>query len=110
MHDAARHIEGRPGGPGSPADEQPPTPLRLRRDDLHWRRIDDEVVALEARASLYLTTNPAGALLWRALAAGSTRDQLADELATTYGIDRTRALTDTDRFLADLADHGLLER
>jgi hypothetical protein len=109
MHDA-RRIDGRPDRPRAPADEPAPTPLRLRRDDLHWRGIDDDVVALEARASLYLTTNPAGALLWRALAAGSTREELADMLVATYGIDRARALGDTECFLAELADHGLLER
>jgi Coenzyme PQQ synthesis protein D (PqqD) len=83
--------------------------LRLRSADLHWREIDDEVVALEARGSTYVAANPAGTLLWRALAQGSTRERLADELVAAYGIDRERALADTDAFVSELASQGLLE-
>jgi hypothetical protein len=83
--------------------------LRLRDADLHWREIDDEVVALEVRRSTYLAANPAGTLLWRALAGGSTREQLADGLVAAYGIDRDRALADTDAFLAELTALGLLQ-
>jgi hypothetical protein len=85
------------------------TELRLRADDLHWVQIDDEVVALEARASKYLAANPAGTLLWQALAEGSTRDQLATRLVDVFGIDRGVALADTDRFLDYLVAEGLLE-
>jgi coenzyme PQQ synthesis protein D (PqqD) len=84
------------------------TELRLKDADLHWREIDGEVIALEARGSTYLAANGAGTLLWRALAVGATREALADELARAYGIDRERAAADTDRFLAELAEQGLL--
>jgi Coenzyme PQQ synthesis protein D (PqqD) len=82
--------------------------LRLRETDLHWREIDGEVIALEGRGSTYLAANDAGTLLWRALAGGSTREGLADELVRTYGIDRTRATADADQFIAALAEQGLL--
>jgi hypothetical protein len=84
------------------------TELRLRDTDLHWREIDGEVIALEALGSTYLAANGAGTLLWRALAAGSTREQLADELMRVYGIDRERAAADADGFVDSLAAHGLL--
>jgi hypothetical protein len=84
------------------------TELRLRGTDLHWREIDGEVIALEARGSTYVAANGAGTLLWRALAAGTTRDALVDELVDAYGIDRERAAADADRFLADLTAQGLL--
>ena len=83
--------------------------LKLRETDLHWREIDDEVIALEARDSTYVAANPAGTLLWRALSAGATRAELADALVGAYGIDRERALADVDRFVAELAAQGLLE-
>jgi Coenzyme PQQ synthesis protein D (PqqD) len=82
--------------------------LRLRDADLHWREIDGEIVALEARSSCYVAANGAGAVLWRALVAGSTRERLADELVTAFGIDRERAAADADRFVAELAAQGLL--
>ena len=84
------------------------TELRLRDTDLHWREIDGEVIALEAGGSTYVAANGSGTLLWRALAAGTTRDALVDELARTYGLDRVQAEADTDRFLAQLRDQGLL--
>jgi hypothetical protein len=84
------------------------TMLRLRDTDLHWREIDGEVIALEARGSTYLAANGAGTLLWRALAAGATPDALADELVHAYGIDRERAVADADAFVARLSAQGLL--
>ena len=83
------------------------TELRLRGADLHWREIDGEVIALEARRSTYLAANGAGTVLWRALAEGTTRDGLADELIRVYGIDRERALADVDRFIDSLVQQGL---
>lgn len=85
------------------------TRLRLRTQHLSWRTLDDEVVALDSQASSYLGTNKAGTLLWRRLADGATRNDLGDELVATYGIDRSTAEADVDRFLAELADAGLLE-
>lgn len=84
--------------------------LKLRSADLHWREIDDEIVALEARRSNYVAANAAGTLLWRELAAGTTRDALADVLVDVYGIDRERARADADRFVAEVGAQGLLER
>jgi hypothetical protein len=84
------------------------TELRLRDTDLHWREIDGEVIALEARGSTYLAANSAGTLLWRALVEGSTREGLADELVRAYGIDRERAAADADRFVDALVEQGLL--
>ena len=82
--------------------------LRLRDTDLHWREIDGEIIALEARGSTYLAANGAGTLLWRALAEGTTPEALADELVRVYGIDRARAAEDIEHFLAQLTDQGLL--
>jgi hypothetical protein len=82
--------------------------LRLRHTEVAWRDVDGEVVALDERAAVYLAANPAGALLWRALAAGATRDELVAELVRAYGIDTARAGADTDAFLRDLDTRGLL--
>ena len=84
--------------------------LKLRDTDLHWREIDDEIIALEARGSNYVAANGSGTLLWRALAEGTTREGLADVLVAAYGIDRERARLDADRFVAEVAAQGLLER
>jgi hypothetical protein len=82
--------------------------LRLRDTDLHWREIDGEVIALEARGSTYLAANGAGTVLWRALIAGATRERLAGELVSAYGIEHERAIADVDGFVSALAEQGLL--
>jgi hypothetical protein len=84
------------------------TVLKLRDTDIHWREIDGEIIALEARGSRYVAANGAGAVLWRALLGGATRDGLAEELVRAYGIDRERALADAGRFVDALAEQGLL--
>jgi Coenzyme PQQ synthesis protein D (PqqD) len=84
------------------------TILKLRETDLHWREIDGELVALDGQDSRYVAANGSGTLLWRALIAGTTPEALAEQLVRTYGIDRERATTDVDRFLAALAERGLL--
>jgi hypothetical protein len=83
--------------------------LKLRGAGVAWKEVDGEVVALDEREALYLAANPAGAILWRALAGGTTHGALVNGLVTEYGIDADRAGADVDAFLADLRERGLLE-
>ena len=83
--------------------------LRLRAEDLSWREIDDEVIAVDVETSTYLGANKAGTLLWRRLSEdGATRQELAELLVQTYGIELERASADVDAFLGELAAQGLL--
>jgi hypothetical protein len=83
-------------------------PLKLRTEELEWKLVDDEIVALDVRKSRYLSIDGSGVMLWQALAAGTNRDQLVTALVDRYGIEETRAALDTDTFLSDLSKHGLL--
>jgi hypothetical protein len=83
--------------------------LHLRTNDLSWREIDDEVIAVDVETSTYLAANEAGTLLWRQLGgSGATRQELVDLVVQTYGIDAERAAGDVDAFLAELKSKGLL--
>ena len=82
--------------------------LCLRNDDLDWREIDDEIVALDTRDAVCLAVQGSGALVWRLLAESTTRDSLIEALVEKYGIDSTRATADVDTFLATLNDRWLL--
>ncbi len=84
--------------------------LQLRADDLAWQDLDGEIVALEPNASLYLTTNAAGTLLWPLLARGTTRDELMQTLVAAYGLPAPDAERDVDAFVADLRERELLQR
>jgi hypothetical protein len=83
--------------------------LKLRHEGVAWKEVDGEIVALDETAAVYLAANPAGALLWRTLASGSTREALVAELMREYEIDRDTASADTDAFLRDLRERGLLD-
>jgi hypothetical protein len=82
--------------------------LCLRDQDLDWREIDDEIVALDARGAVYFAVQGSGVVLWRMLADAMTRDGLVEALVETYDIDATRAGDDVDEFLTTLNERGLL--
>jgi hypothetical protein len=82
--------------------------LTLRSEGVAWTDVDGEVVALDEDAAMYLAANEAGALLWRALAVGATRESLAQMLAAEYGLAREQAQADTDAFITALRERGLL--
>jgi Coenzyme PQQ synthesis protein D (PqqD) len=82
--------------------------LHLRTDDLEWREIDRDIVALDGRDASYLALNGSGALLWRMLASRVTSDELVQALVDAYEVEESRAAADTDAFLRTLSDRGLL--
>ena len=84
--------------------------LRLRPEDLEWREVDGEIVALDGRDATYLTLNGSGALLWRMLAASTTRDALVSALLDAYDIDQASAAADTDAFIRALTEQNLLAK
>jgi Coenzyme PQQ synthesis protein D (PqqD) len=87
-----------------------PETLRLRDADLDWREVEGELVALDLRESRYLAVNRTGRVLWAALAEGSSRDELVEQIAGEFGVERARAEADVDAFTAELESRGLLVR
>jgi hypothetical protein len=83
--------------------------LKLRPTALEWREIEGEVVAVDLQKSVYLAANRSGAVLWPALAEGTTRAELVTRLADQFDLDRDRAAADVDAFVGALAEQGLLE-
>jgi hypothetical protein len=83
--------------------------LSLRADGLAWRTVEDELIAIDVHESTYLTANGSGLVLWEALAAGATSDELAAKLVAEFGIDPDAARTDADRFVEELRERGLLD-
>jgi hypothetical protein len=83
--------------------------LRLRKEALHWRPIEGEVVAVDLRSSVYLGINRTGAILWPDLASGVTRESLTKRLAEAYDIDQAKAQSDVDEFIGTLRSLDLLE-
>ena len=84
--------------------------LRIRPGSVEWRELEQEVVAVDTRRSIYMAMNRSGAILWPALLEGTTLDELVDRLSESYGLDRDAAQRDVDAFVRALDEQDLLER
>jgi hypothetical protein len=86
------------------------TRVRLRQEELEWREVEGELVAVDLRESRYLALNHTGQVLWTALAEGATPDELIERLVGAFGIERVRATADVAAFTSELESRGLLVR
>lgn len=103
--------EGSASNGCSPAGDQPVDDMIFLRDEaVSWRRIGQELVALDMEQSNYLSVNATGALLWSSLAEGATRGGLVSLIAERFNLAAERAAQDVDSFLADLSRRGLLTK
>lgn len=84
------------------------TLLRLNPAAVSWLEVEGEILALQHESSEYLSTSAAGALLWKSLAEGASREELIALVVHEYGIDERRAAADTDAFVEALAAQRLL--
>lgn len=82
--------------------------IRLRKDAV-WREAGDEILALDANLTNYASTNASGAVLWKALVDGSTREELVELLVTTFTVGAHTAAQDVDAFLDELRTNEYLE-
>lgn len=82
--------------------------IRLDTTRVAWREVDGEIVAVDIETAEYLTMNGSGALLWHALADGTTEDELAAFLAETYSIPADQAGPDVQVFISSLRERGLV--
>lgn len=71
--------------------------------------LDGESVLLEMNRKRYFRLNETGQAIWHALEAGRSRDALVAELIETFDVDEASARAEVERFMAELADAGLLE-
>jgi Coenzyme PQQ synthesis protein D (PqqD) len=86
----------------------PSEAVRLRPGSVEWREVDGEVVAVDLWTSEYLAINRTGAVVWRALDGGATREQLVERLVEGFDVKPGAARRDVDEFVAVLAARGLL--
>lgn len=79
------------------------------RRDVTWQEAEDEVLAVDPSFKNYASTNATGSVLWKALVAGASHEDLVQRLIDEFGIDRSRAASDVDAFVAELETNGFLE-
>ncbi|HET7483304.1 MAG TPA: PqqD family protein [Actinomycetota bacterium] len=84
--------------------------LKLRDEDLEFREIEGEVVALDVRTSRYIGINRTGASLWELLRSGTDEDAMVARLVDAFGASEEDARRDVTAFVAGLEERGLLQR
>lgn len=78
------------------------------------RVVADEAIVVPIRRgaadmdSIY-TFNDSGSLLWTLIEAGRSAEDLAAHLQAEYGISAEQAAADTDSFIEELREAGLIE-
>jgi len=82
--------------------------IRLRADRLRWLETEGEVVVLDESTVAYLGLNASGAVIWKALAEGTTREQLVDLLTRAFEVGEEQTVADVEAFLAELSRRALL--
>jgi hypothetical protein len=83
--------------------------IRLRRERVEWREVDDELVVLDMEGSVYLSVNSSGKDLWAAVVAGATADDLAAILSGRYGRAPDDAQREVAAFVKSLENLGLVD-
>ena len=91
------------------ARELEPDSTVARAEGWAVETLGDEVVMLDPSRDRYLRLNRTGALLWSALEAPATVEELAGRLADAEGIPAERANRDALAFLSSLIEHGAVQ-
>ena len=86
----------------------PAAPTVSRDEGVLAQRVLADTLLLDPATGSYTRLNESGALLWDALARPASVDELAARLAERYGLEAQRATADAERFVASLADRGMV--
>lgn len=91
-----------------------PTGKIQRSRNVVSRVVADEAIVVPIRRgaadmdSIY-TFNDSGSVLWSLIEQGRSAEDLAAHLRSEYGISAEQAAADTERFIAELSEAGLVE-
>ena len=89
--------------------EPDPATVVRRGDRALAEQVAGETVLLDAEGDVYLRLNPSGTRLWEALENPTTVSELALLLELEYGLEPQVALADTQAFVAQMSERGLIE-
>ena len=71
-------------------------------------RVLADTLLLDPTTGSYVRLNESGAVLWEALERPASLADLAERLRDRYGLDPGRATADAERFVAALAERGMV--
>ena len=96
------------GGVKDGAEAEPCTKLRVS-DDVHFVRMDDQVIVADMRSGRYLGLDEVGARVWELIRKGAGREAIVDCLCGEYDVPRGVLERDLQRLFQDLLKRRLVE-
>jgi Coenzyme PQQ synthesis protein D (PqqD) len=77
-------------------------------DSVAAREIEGELVLLDLEGGRFFVSRGTGPRVWEMLSSGKTIDEVVQEIAGRYGIDRDRVRADVEEFVRQLREKGML--
>ena len=96
------------GGVNGGEAERTGAALRIS-DDVHFVRIDDQVIVADMRSGHYLGLDDVGARVWDLIRKGIAREAIVDCLSGEYDVPRGVLERDLQRLFQDLLKRRLVE-
>lgn len=93
---------------GARVAEQDP-PLKLS-EDVHYVRMDDQIIVADMQSGHYLGLDGVGARIWDLIGEGNTRGRIVKRLSSEYEVSTDVVERDVARLLQDLLERRLIER
>jgi len=81
----------------------------VNRDAAQWRVVDGEAVVVNMDSSYYYGLNRSGTFVWTILTEqAASVDELAERVASEFGVETARARTDVEAVVRQLAEEHLV--
>jgi hypothetical protein len=80
----------------------------VTNDSVVCAELDAELVLLDVETGVYFGLNEVGASIWKLLAEGATEAEIFTRLLGEYEVEPAELRSDLSRFLALLAEKGLV--
>ena len=77
-------------------------------EELSWRDVGNDLVTLNTSSGEYFTFNPIGRTIWLSIAEGKAMDQLVENIALEYEVEKTKVQADIEIFIDKLIEGGLI--
>lgn len=78
--------------------------------DLSWRDVNDELVALNSVTGEYHVFNAVGRLIWLAVAQGKIEEEIIAEITNEFDVSVEEATIDMQNYFEDMTDRKLFKK
>ena len=77
-------------------------------EELSWRDVGNDLVTLNTSSGEYFTFNSIGRIIWLSIAEGKAMDQLVENIALEYDVEKAKVQADVEIFIDKLIESGLI--